>query len=411
MATRVVQAVILFLAASCAFAQSGPLTLQQAVDAYIRNNLDLEAVRYKVERTRADRIAAALKPNPSFTLTVENLPFRGPGAFDRLYEVAATYSETIELGGKRALREKAADAAVAAAEAQLEDALRRGVAEVKRLYLEALLARAAVDLSHEGRQTFEELLRFNQARFDEGAIAELEIIKVRLERVKVDSGVRLAELALRQALIRLLEKTGIPVDGGATVAGELESGRADFDIQALRTAALEFRTDVIASRAEVNAAEERLSLERARSKPDISPFAGYKRVGRDDTVLFGVNIPLKLRDRNQAEIARAEVDLKSARNRLQLAGSRAAAEVESAYAGVQSAAALIAAFENELLRQADESQSISLAAYEEGGTELLSVLEAQRTRTEVRQHYYKILFDYHSSVVALELAVGKEIRP
>ena len=58
------------------------------------------------------------------------------------------------------------------------------------------------------------------------------------------------------------------------------------------------------------AATERLALERARAKPDISPFAGYKRVGNDNTLLLGVNIPLKVRDRNQAEIARAEADIK-----------------------------------------------------------------------------------------------------
>ena len=43
--------------------------------------------------------------------------------------------------------------------------------------------------------------------------------------------------------------------------------------------------------------------------------------------------------------------------------------------------------------------------------ELLPVLDAQRTRTEVRQQYFKTLFDYQASIVALELAVGREIQP
>ena len=71
-------------------------------------------------------------------MTAENLAVSGPTPFGRLYEIATTYSETIELGGKRALREKAADATVSAAEAQFEDTMRRGLAEVKRLYLDAL---------------------------------------------------------------------------------------------------------------------------------------------------------------------------------------------------------------------------------------------------------------------------------
>ena len=63
------------------------------------------------------------------------------------------------------------------------------------------------------------------------------------------------------------------------------------------------------------------------------------------------------------------------------------------------------------LGQADESRSITLAAYEEGGIELLPVLDAQRTRSDVRQQYLKTLFDYQASILSLELAAGRDIQP
>jgi len=179
----------------------------------------------------------------------------------------------------------------------------------------------------------------------------------------------------------------------------------------LRESALNVRSDVRAALAEVNAGKERLALERGRAVPDISPFAGYKRVGSDNTLLFGVNVPLKLRDRNQGEAARAEVDVRAAETKLQLTRNHAMAELESAYAAVQSARELVETFQGELLQQADESRAITIGAYEEGGTELLPVLEAQRTRSEVRQQYFKTLFDYQASLIALELAAGREIRP
>jgi len=152
-------------------------------------------------------------------------------------------------------------------------------------------------------------------------------------------------------------------------------------------------------------------LERARAKPDVSPFAGYIRVGQDNTLLFGVNVPLKMRDRNQAGIARAESDVKAAQTRLELARNHALAEVEAAFEALQTARDQVQTFQNELLRQSDESRTITLAAYEEGGTELLPVLDAQRTRVEVRQQYFKTLFDYQVSLIDLELAVGKELLP
>ena len=41
---------------------------------------------------------------------------------------------------------------------------------------------------------------------------------------------------------------------------------------------------------------------------------------------------------------------------------------------------------------------------------LQPVLEAERTRMDVRQQYFRTLFDYQSSLIDLELAIGREIH-
>ena len=47
------------------------------------------------------------------------------------------------------------------------------------------------------------------------------------------------------------------------------------------------------------------------------------------------------------------------------------------------------------------SSSIALAAYQEGATPLLTVLDAERTRAEVRQQYFKTIFDYQIALAEL----------
>lgn len=405
--------VIFSLVTAVAHGQQTPatLTLQAAVDHYIEKNLDLQAARYRVERANADQIAARIRPNPGFTFAAESLPFSGPTPFKQLYEVSVSYTETIELGGKRQLRERVAELTVSSAEAQFEDALRRGVAEVKRLYYDALLARYNVEIAVENGQTFTQLVQLNLTRFQEGAIPEGELIKVRLERMKFESALKQAELNFRQATLRLLEKLGDMSYSAQNIRGDLEFRTMNLDRETLRQSALEGRADLLAAARDVEGSKERLALEHARAKPDISPFAGYKRFGEDNTVLFGVNVPLKIRDRNQAGIARAQTDVKTAETRLQLLRNRALAEVEVAYEAMQTAREQAQTFRNELLQQADESRNITLAAYEEGGVDLLPVLEAQRTRAEVRHEYFKTLFAYQASLIDLELAVGKEIQP
>jgi cobalt-zinc-cadmium efflux system outer membrane protein len=387
------------------------LTLDRIVSLYVENNVELQAARYRLERTRADQIAARLRPNPTLSIAAENLRVSGPVIAGGLSEYSAAYSETIELGGKRAARERVANATVSAAEARFADSMRQGIAEVKRLYFQAVLARRNIEVATENRQTFEQLVELNVVRLREGAIPEADLIKVRLERIKFDSAVRKAELSFKQAMIRLAENLEDPAVTKQPIAVELDLRLLNPDLESLRRAALEERPDVKAAERELGASQERIILEQARSRPDITPFVGYKRLATDNTVMAGISFPLKIRDRNQAGIARAEADQKASEALLEVARSHTLAEVDAAYESFQSARQQVQTFRDELLNQADESRSIALAAYEEGATPLLAVLEAQRTRAELRQQYFQTLFDYQLSLSELELAVGKDIQP
>lgn len=391
---------------------SAQITLERVIDRFLQRNLSVEAARHQVEAARAEQIAARIRPNPGLTISAENVKLSGDTPFNRLYEVTTTLAQTFELGGKRRLRREVADLVVSAAEAELADVLRVRLFEVKRAYYEAVLARYALFNAMENRTSFDELIRFNRVRFEEGAIAEGELLKVRLERLKFDAAYSQAELARRQALIRLLQILGESNFSRAeAVAGDLNFAAITIDLAQLKELALQNRPDVKAAELGVTLAERRIALERASNSMDITPFAGYKRVGVDNTVLFGVTIPLRFNDRNQAGIARAVAEEKFARTGLALVRNRALAEVESAYRSYETSRDQVATFQRELLQQANESYTISLAAYQEGATELLPLLEAQRTRADIRQQYYRTLFDYQTSILLLDQAVGKEIKP
>ena len=391
---------------------SSQLTLDRVIDRFLQRNLSMEAARYQVDIARAEQIAARIRPNPGFTFSAENLKVSGDTPFNRLYEVSTTYSQTFELGSKRRLRREVADLIVSVADAKLADVLRQRMFDVKRAYYEAVLARYAQFNAIENRTSFDELVNFNKVRFEEGAIAEGELLKVKLERLKFDSAFAQAELAQRQAVIRLLHLLGeTDFSRVEAVAGELNFAPINLDLASLKETALQNRPDVKAAVLDVDLGERRVALEHAKNSMDITPFAGVKRVGIDNTLLFGVTIPLRINDRNQAGIARAAAEEKIANTELTIARNRALAEVESAYRAYETARDQVATFQRELLQQANESYTISLAAYQEGATELLSLLEAQRTRADIRQQYYRTLFDYQTSILLLEQAVGKQIKP
>jgi cobalt-zinc-cadmium efflux system outer membrane protein len=347
------------------------------------------------------------------TISAENLRISGETPVDRLNEFGATFAQPIELGNRTALRIEVAERTVAVAEAQLSEVLRRQLFNLKRTYYEAAVARALLAIDRENRDNAEGLVRFNTARFEEGYIAEGDLIKTRLERVKFDFAVANAALEFRKAKIRLLELIGdkdYERAGQIDVRGRLEAAALSLNLAQLREAALNNKPEIKVAQAEVARAESTFKLEKSRAQGDLVPYVGYKRVGVDNTVLAGVTVPLPFGNRNQSGIARAEAETKLAETNLLFVRNRTLAEVESAFQAYETAREQVRAYEAGLLKQADESREIQLAAYQEGTTELITLLEAQYTRTEVRANYYRAILDYYTSIFQLELASGTDIK-
>ena len=67
---------------------------------------------------------------------------------------------------------------------------------------------------------------------------------------------------------------------------------------------------------------------------------------------------------------------------------------------------MLRSMETGVLDRARETSRIALAAYQEGGVELLDVLDAQRARNELDLFHSRLAFDYQLSWVDLETASG-----
>ncbi len=393
--------------------QTDYLSLETVTEQFVRKNLAVEAARLEVGVAAAERVGARLNPRPGLTVSAENLRLSGETPASRLHEYGLLVAQPIELGNRKTLRMEVADRTVSVSEARLTEVLRRQLFDLKRAYYESVLARVLLGIEQENRDNFEGLVKFNTVRFEEGFIAEGDLLKVRLERTKFDFAVANAELAFRKAKIRLLELIGDPDFERAArveVSNQLQAPVISLALAQLRETALANRPEVKVALAEVALAESAIKLERSRGKGEVTPYVGYKRVGVDNTVLAGVTVPLPFGDRNQSAIARAQAQQKVGETNLRLVRNRTLAEVETAYRAYEAAREQVRAYEAGLLRQADESREIQLGAYQEGAAELITLIEAQKTRTEIRANYYRAIFDYYTSIFQLELATGTDIK-
>src|ERR1700682_1029035 len=153
--------------AVCASQSTTRLALQTATDLLIRNNLTVIATRYNVDILRAQRIAAGLRPTPTITFSatqfaiprVLRLPSDAVKTNNENGAANTTYTievdQLIERGGKRQLRSEQADLNAKAAEAQVQDALRQQLFQLRQAFFTAVLARENLRVAEENLDHFD----------------------------------------------------------------------------------------------------------------------------------------------------------------------------------------------------------------------------------------------------------------
>ena len=395
-------------------AASNSLTLTAAVQRVRQNHPLLVAAKQRVAMFEGELFEAGLKPNPTFTVTGENVPLDPPEGgfgFKRTMDWFAYFSHTIERGNKRELRRAAAERAVEVAQIEAETLERQLVYEVKVAYQQAAIARERIELLRENINQLGQLVKLNEVRVNAGYTAEGDLIKTRLEAQRLEYSWRKAMIEYDRAKIALQKAMG---DSSFEADFELEE-RLDFktvslNAKSLQDAALR-RSNVKAVEARLEKARAFLQLQRASAKPDLTASFGYKRNGQDNALYGALSIPLPLYNKNQGNIARSEAEVAMIEAELRFERAVVLAELTAARRTVEANERQIEALRSQFLRNADESQQVSLAAYREGATDLLHLIDAQRTRTQAQELYFQALSDYQLAIHELERAAGIEQLP
>ncbi len=389
------------------------LSVNDALGLFINQNLDVLIAKYGIDYTKGQAVTARLFPNP--LLSVGTLSSYTQGhTLSNGSQLFTQVAQLFELAGKRGYRIESAGFGTQSAEAAFENAVRQLGLTVKDTYYRIQLAQRRLGLAEENRDRFSRILDINTIRFKKGYIAEVDLIRIRLQMVDFHSQViqslQEAESArgdLRQ-LLRLSPKTLLEL------TTELDFRRIDPDIEKLRVAALDVRPDLRAKRYTFSQRESDLKLAKAYRIPDVTIGAGYAIQGakgpdNPGQVALNAGIPLPLFNRNQGGILQAEVSLQSAEADLNKTVNLVENEVEVAFRNLLQSRRLVEAYIGGVLEDARSTLTIVERAYERGGATILDLLDAARTSRTIQQNYIEALFTYQHNLFQLESAVGQEI--
>ncbi len=389
---------------SAVFAQQR-LTVSDAVALALRNNPQLLTAAARVDVAEGLRQQAGLGPNPRLFLQSENARFWGTSSPS--YPGIDTYAfvgQTIETAGKRQRRIDLATENVHGSE--LEGQLQRQqiVSRVSIAYWAAAGAARVLDLLQEEASSFDRVVQFHRYRVREGASAEIDLLRIEVERERLVSSTRTAAQDAersRIALFREMSSTAFPL---VDFADPLEQPQ---QVELLSVEQIfNQRPEMKLAREGVEQARANLRLQEANAKPDPDAFLGYKHTFGFNTLYAAVQIPLPVRNRNQGQIEAAVAEIRAAESSLSATEAQIRSELETAKQDYQSLRSLL----NETLRpmreRADEVYRIVDEAYRETGSDILRLLDAERTRIETQVLYARTLSEFHQSAVALETAQG-----
>jgi len=381
----------------------GRLTLEDAVALAARANPVLRAKQFELQAVGANEITAGLRPNPTATYLAEQ--FGGGSA--ALVQHTFSIGQPIELGGKRQRRLESARAATRVSGHELEDVRRQVVLQVKKAFTDALVARQELGLVEENVRGLDDLERIQRFRAERGDISELELLRIEVQRFALERDAADARQALRIARIALratTDPTQVPED--FEVVGAL----ADRDVAPaavdLYRRALDRRPDLRAAEAARAKARADVGLARANAWWDVTPQVEYQRIGPDNTIGFGISVPIKIFDRNQGEIARTRAETQRVDAAREAMAVLILAEVDGALASLRTERQKLDLLRDVYLPKARRARDTVEFAYRRGGVSLLDYLDAQRTYRDTTTEFVRSLGSYWTAYYQLEAAVG-----
>ena len=406
------------------------------------------AARNRVAAARARIGPASAWPDPMLMAGIQNLPL---GKMSAQGMAASTLpgedmtmkmigvSQTIPYPGKPGLRRRIAELEVNAAFAAVQISSLDAERDVKKSYFELSYLDRAIEIVNQNQPVLVNVIRVAEAHYAAGLTGQQDVLKARVEATRLGET---ASALLEQRRSVLAELNGLLDRESATPVSSAQiPDRVTRAALASDPARIRFATQVLGSRAAdsplpplatlqefalnqnarlrerqamIAAQSRRVALAEKAVKPDIDLSLQYgQRNQRPDMISAVVSIPLPIhkRARQDQEISEARSELAAMQAEQTGEINKLRAEVARLVSDLERNRTQLALYAKAILPQSQAAVSSSLASYQAGKSDLLSVLDNQGTLFAYETANYRALVDFAKTLADLEAVVGGEVLP
>jgi outer membrane protein, heavy metal efflux system len=403
---------IVTLCSSSAPAQTQTrLPLADVVAEALARNPEISAAERRHDAARQRPAQERSLPDPMFSAgyNASGNPLPGAGlGTEPIANIGVMVSQELPYPGKLDLRASIASREADAEFQQIEAARLSITARVKQAYYRLAYTYAVGDVLTRNRDLLDTLLKVSENRYAVGQAAQQDVIKaqtqlsileLQLERIRQERATREGELNA------LLSR---PIAAPVGRPDDLQLTAFDISLDSLVTLASEHAPMLRRDQIMIDRAQLSVDAARRDYKPDFAVTGGYYYMGAMPPMYefrFDVKVPLQ-RARRAAAVAERLSTVEQARSTYDSTRLGLQGRVQEDYQMASTSVRLARLYRDTVLPQARLALESSMASYETGHVDFLSVLTNFGTVLEYEMNYFEELAGYHTAVSRLEEMTG-----
>jgi cobalt-zinc-cadmium efflux system outer membrane protein len=390
---------------------NAPLTLQQALALALLHNPGLEVFSWELRAREAAILQQGLRPNPVLGAKVENVA--GSAPMNEFEEAVTTLriSQLIELGAKRIKRTRLAQQNYALSTWDYETKRLDTITQVTRRYIEVLADQQQEALAQQTLALAQQLHGIVKDRARVGVIPTVEVdkalVRVSIEQIRLHT----AQQTLQSTRQQLSALWGNAQPRFTVALGELKTVD-DIPTQEQLMQSVSENPDIARWSTEIAQRQAALDWAQSLAIPSVTVGAGLRRFNalNENVMVFELGLPLPVINRHQGTRQQARYNLLKAAAQQRDARIKVQTSLVSHYRKLASAHHEANTLRDITLPAARAAYDAARQAFEQGLTNYIDVLDAERTLVDVESQYIEALSAYHQTTAVLEGLIGQSLR-
>ncbi len=390
-----------------------PLVLDDVVEEALRKNPEAQSALHSVNALKRHVPQVRSLPDPTISVGwAGNIaPFSVQDGDPSSYR-GVTVSEQFPYPGKLKLRGEIASKEGDAAEADYETVRRRVEAEVKAAYYDYFYFDKAIETTSRNKELLEKLSKIAEARYRVGKAMQADVLRSQVEISLLIEKLTMLELQRDTAKARLNVYLLRSPESPLGPAVDLEPATIRYSLDELYELAAGNDTAALRNGAMVERDRLGVALARREYRPDIGVSYMYQqRSSQPDMngVTFTVSIPVFYKSKQRQEVAEASEGLISAERMRDNRLNEVKFELKQQYLAAKASERLLTLYSKGVVPQSSLALESSMASYQVGSIDFLSLLFNFTTLLEYETDYYRQLADYQTALARIEVLTGADV--